>query len=303
MADRRLQVFHAVAKQMSFTKAAESLFMTQPAVTFQIKQLEEHFNARLFDRGHGKITLTPAGEMVLQFAERILDLSTEMDVRVSEMTDQNRGSLLVGASITVAEFMLPRIFGEFKTKFPDVQPRLIVANSEAIENRLLENSIDVGLIEAPPHFNTIEAVKCAEDELVVVCSPKFPLASFTELTPNQLQGHPYIAREIGSGTREVVDVFLHQHSISPDSLNLVMELGGPSAVIGVVESGLGFSIVSRASAIKSQRLGDLVAIPLTPRLFRPLSIIYPKERFQSRLVTTFVEFVSARMRESASSWN
>jgi len=91
MADRRLQVFHAVAKQLSFTKAADALFMTQPAVTFQIKQLEEHFNSRLFDRGHGKVTLTPAGELVLEYADKILGLSTEMEVRLSEMTGEISG--------------------------------------------------------------------------------------------------------------------------------------------------------------------------------------------------------------------
>src|SRR5450756_2252623 len=109
MADRRLQVFHAVAKQSSFTKAAETLFMTQPAVTFQIKQLEEHFNTRLFDRGHGKISLTPAGEVVLEYAERILSLSAELDTRISELTGEVQGLLLIGASMTIAEFMLPRI--------------------------------------------------------------------------------------------------------------------------------------------------------------------------------------------------
>jgi DNA-binding transcriptional LysR family regulator len=133
MADRRLQVFHAVAKQLSFTKAAEVLFMTQPAVTFQIKQLEEHFNTRLFDRGHGRIALTPAGELVLAYAEKILGLSSEMDVRLAEMTGEIGGSLLVGASTTIAEFMLPRILGEFKSLHPNVRPRLVVANSESIE--------------------------------------------------------------------------------------------------------------------------------------------------------------------------
>ena len=126
MADRRLQVFHAVAKQLSFTKAAEILFMTQPAVTFQVKQLEEHFNTRLFDRGHGRITLTPAGDIVLAYAERILGLSSELDVRLAEMTGEIGGSLLVGASTTIADFMLPSILGEFKSAHPDVRPRLVV---------------------------------------------------------------------------------------------------------------------------------------------------------------------------------
>src|SRR5574340_1353274 len=107
MADRRLQVFHAVARQLSFTKAAEVLFMTQPAVTFQIKQLEEHFNTRLFERGHGRIALTPSGQVVLEYAERILGLSAELDIRLKEMTGQIAGPLLVGASTTIAEFLLP----------------------------------------------------------------------------------------------------------------------------------------------------------------------------------------------------
>src|SRR3989304_4219383 len=115
MADRRLQVFHAVAKQSSFTKAADTLFMTQPAVTFQIKQLEEHFNTRLFDRGHGKISLSPAGEVVLEYAEKILSLSAELDSRISDLTRKIQGLLLIGASMTIAEFLLPRVLGEFKS--------------------------------------------------------------------------------------------------------------------------------------------------------------------------------------------
>jgi DNA-binding transcriptional LysR family regulator len=130
MADRRLQVFHAVAKQLSFTKAAEALFMTQPAVTFQIKQLEERFNTRLFERGHGRITLTPAGHVVLEYAERILALSAELDMRLKEMTSEIAGPLLVGASTTIAESLLPQVLGDFKSKYPRVQPRLMVRNSE-----------------------------------------------------------------------------------------------------------------------------------------------------------------------------
>jgi len=149
MADRRLQVFHAVAKHLSFTKAAEALFMTQPAVTFQIKQLEEHFNTRLFERGHGRISLTPAGGVVLDYAERILALSAELDTRLKEMTGEVAGLLMIGASTTIAEFLLPRVLGEFKSKFPKVLPRLIVANSETVESRVSEHTLDIGFIEAP----------------------------------------------------------------------------------------------------------------------------------------------------------
>lgn len=296
MADRRLQVFQAVAKQLSFTKAADAMLMTQPAVTFQIKQLEEHFNTRLFDRGHGKIILTPAGEMVLEYAERILGLSSEMDVRISEMTGEISGSLLIGASTTIAEFMLPRILGEFKSLYPMVRPRLIVANSETIENRVAEHLLDIGLIESPSAKPALHVESCCDDELQVVCSPDFSLAKFKEVTPKQLIDLPYISREPGSGTRESTDAYLRKAGLSLDAFNLVMEMGSPVALNGVVETGLGFAIASRASVAKAHRLGILVAIPLKPKLTRTLSMVYPREKFRSRLVVTFVEFAAARLK-------
>lgn len=297
MADRRLQVFHAVAKQLSFTKAAEILFMTQPAVTFQVKQLEEHFNTRLFDRGHGRITLTPAGDIVLAYAERILGLSSELDVRLAEMTGEIGGSLLVGASTTIADFMLPSILGEFKSAHPDVRPRLIVANSETIETRVAEHMLDIGFIESPSHQPNLETEVCCDDELQVICSPRFPLAKFKEITPKQLVDHQYVSREPGSGTREFTDAYLRKAGIAAEQMNMVMELGSPIALNGVVETGLGFAIASVGSVRKAQRLGDLVAIPLKPRLTRALSMVYPKEKFRSRLVTTFVDFAAAKLKE------
>ena len=297
MADRRLQVFHAVAKQLSFTKAAEVLFMTQPAVTFQIKQLEEHFNTRLFDRGHGRIALTPAGEVVLGYAERILGLSSEMDVRLSELTGEIGGSLMIGASTTIAEFMLPGILGEFKSTYPNVRSRLVVGNSESIETRVMEHTIDIGFIESLSHEPNLECEVCCDDELVVICHPRFPLARHKELTPQKLLEHPFISREPGSGTREFTESYLRSAGVAIDQMNVVMELGSPIALNGVVQTGLGFAIASRASVSKEQRLGDIVAIPLKPRLIRTLSMVYPKEKFRSRLVNTFVEFANARLKQ------
>ncbi len=299
MADRRLQVFHAVAKHLSFTRAADALFMTQPAVTFQIKQLEEQYSTRLFERRHGSISLTPAGELVLSYAEKILALSDEMDTRLSEMTGEMRGPLLVGASTTIAEFMLPRVLGEFNALYPQVRARLIVANSESIESRVAEHTLDVGLIEAPAKLSGLTSVVCCEDELRAVCAPDYPLAEMKSVSPQVLSEYEFISREPGSGTREITDTYFRSHKIKPDSLKTQMELGSPEALKGVVATGLGFAIVSRAVVEKETQLGELVSIPLDPPLKRSFHLIHPEDRFQSRLIATFIDFAKSKLKELA----
>lgn len=299
MADRRLQVFYSVAKQLSFTKAAEQLFMTQPAVTFQVKQLEEHFNTRLFERSHGKIALTPAGRLVFDYAERILDLSGEMDTRIGELTGTMSGPLLLGASLTIAEFILPRILGEFKVEHPQVQAHLTVANSETIENRVADYALDLGLIESPSHLPGLHTHVCCDDELLMICAPGHHLAKSRSVTPQQLISEPYVNRETGSGTRGFADNYFRDHKVSPEDLNIVMELGSLEAIKGVVETGLGISILSRATISKELKLGTLAGIPLKPRFIRSLSLVYPQEKFRSKLLTTFAEFATARMKQLA----
>lgn len=299
MADRRLQVFHAVAKHLSFTRAADALFMTQPAVTFQIKQLEEQYNTRLFERRPGSISLTPAGELVLAYAEKILALSDEMETRLSEMTGEMRGPLLVGASTTIAEFMLPKVLGEFNALYPQVRARLIVANSESIETRVTEHTIDVGLIEAPAKLSGLASLICCEDELRVICAPDYPLAGRKSVKPQELVDYEFISREPGSGTREITDRYFREHKIAPEQLKTQMELGSPEALKGVVSTGLGFAIVSRAVVNKEMQLGELVAISLKPPLKRSLYLIHPQDRFQSRLSATFVEFARRKLKEMA----
>ena len=295
MADRRLQVFHAVAKHLSFTKAAEALFMTQPAVTFQIRQLEEYFNTRLFDRAQGRITLTAAGAVALEYAEKILGLSAELDARLKEMSGQVGGPLLIGASMTVAEFLLPPVLGEFKTRFPAVLPRLFVANSEAVQARVAERTLDLGFIEGESHLASLVTDVCCDDELRVVCAPSHPLAKLQSVTPKALLEHAYAGREPGSGTREVIDSYLQKHGVAPDSLQVVMELGSPEALKRLVATGLGFTVMSSVIAATEVKLGRLAHVPLAPRLVRQMAVVYPKERFHSRLVNEFVRFAKERL--------
>ena len=295
MADRRLQVFHAVAKHLSFTKAAETLYMTQPAVTFQIKQLEEQFNVRLFDRGHGQISLTEAGRIVFDYAERILAQSAELDARMKDLSGHAAGPLLIGASMTIADYLLPQVLGEFSARFPGVVPRLIVANSETVQNQVAEHSLDLGFIEGESLLPSLATEVCGEDELELVCAPSHPLAKHSGITPELLAQHKYVSREPGSGTREVADRYLQKAGLRADSLQPAMELGSPEAIKGLVGTGFGFAVMSRATVVKETRLGQLVGIPFAPRMVRKLGLVYPKQRFHSKLLASFIAFAKERL--------
>ena len=269
--------------------------MTQPAVTFQIRQLEEYFNTRLFDRANGRIALTPAGIVAFQYAERILALSSEFDARLKAIGGQEVGPLLIGASTTIAEFLLPKILGEFKALHPGIVPQLAVANSEAVQARVAERTLDVGFIEGDSHLPSLATDRCCQDELQVVCAPSHVLAQRTTVTLQSLTEHAYISRELGSGTRQVIDHHLQKAGLAPDSLQVIMEASSPEALKGIVATGLGFAIMSSATAEKELRLGELVRIPLDPPLLRHLSVVYPKERFHSKVVNAFVQFAKERL--------
>ena len=295
MADRRLQVFHAVAKHLSFTKAAEALCMTQPAVTFQVRQLEEHFNTRLFDRAHGRICLTPAGAVAFSHAERILALTAELESALRDMGGPVAGPLLIGASTTIADFLLPQILGEFKATHPGVAPSLFVGNSETVQERLRERALDIGFIEGDSYMSALAGERLCSDELQVVCAPGHPLARRRSVAAAALVEHAYLSREQGSGTREVIDHYLRRAGIEPGALHVAMEASSPEALKGLVAAGMGFAIVPRVSVEKEVRLGLLVRIPLSPPLTRQLTAVYPRERIQSGLVGAFVQFAKERM--------
>src|SRR5207248_2236347 len=204
-----------------------------PAVTFQIKQLEEYYNARLFDRAQGRITLTPAGILAFEYAERILGLSAELEARLKDLGGRVGGSLQIGGSMTIGEYLLPQLIGEFKARFPAVVPMLFVGNSEAVQERVAERTLDLGFIEGDTHLSSLLSEVCCEDELQVVCAPAHPMAKEPFALPATLTQHPYVSREAGSGTRAVVDRYLQKAGVPPDALNAVVELGSPEALKGL----------------------------------------------------------------------
>ena len=293
MIDRRLQVFHAVAELKSFTRAGKRLHMTQPAVTFQIRQLEQHFNTRLFDREHNRIDLTAAGRRVAEYAARILALYSEMEGSLRELTDDMAGTLMLGASMTIAEYDLPRLLVRFKRQFPEVNVRLLMSNTDGIVQMVVENKIDLGLVEGPVHNRSLAVRRYDLDRLVVALPPEHALAGETRIPFAALRGVPLILREEGSGTREVFLDHAHTAGFSLEDFDVVMELGSPEAIKGAVGAGLGVTVISVATLRKEVELGTLRAIDLDPPIERPFSFVHQKQKFRVPAVEELLRFATA----------
>lgn len=295
MSDRRLQVFHAVAGVLSFTRAAEALHMTQPAVTHQIRQLEEELNARLFDRGNNSISLTDAGAQVLNYADRIISLYGEMSESVKELTGDKAGLITLGASTTIAEYMLPGLLGDFRRHFPDVQITLRVANTDAIVALVADNTIDLGVVEGEVDNQLLRVERCQEDELQVIMPPGHPLSSSKTIEPMALSSYPFIHREDGSGTRSVVERYLSAHGVDEHTLNRPFELGSTEAIKGAVQAGMGITIVSKATFSRELALGLLEARPLSPRLERTLYFVRQRQKFRTHLMDELFQFAKQHL--------
>ncbi len=290
MADRRLQVFYTVAKMLSFTKAAEALHMTQPAVTFQVRQLEERFNTRLFDRTHNRVSLTEAGARVFHYAEQIFRLYDEMENSVREMTGEIRGTMTIGASTTVAEYLLPPLLGRFKVRYPEINIALRISNTEGVVAMVENNDIDLAVVEAHVSNKHLLVETCLMDELVVVMPPDHALAGQEAVPVAEVLRHPFICREEGSGTREVIAEYIAEQGEQPACLQVCLELGSPEAIKGAVEAGVGISILSRATIGKELKLGTLACASLAPRLERPFSFVRQRQKFRQRATEELLEF-------------
>jgi len=290
MADRRLQVFHTVARLLSFTKAANTLQMTQPAVTFQVRQLEAHLNTRLFDRSHNHIVLTEVGKQVYDYADKIFELYAEMENTVKKITGDRSGVLLIGASTTIAEYMLPNLLGKFKTEYPEVTIRLRVSNTEGIVSMVEENLIDLGVVEGPVANKTLAVELCRMDQLVAITPPKHILDKNQAVSPKIFSNHPYISREEGSGTREVIRKYFLDAGLRSSNINTLMELGSSEAIKGAVASGMGISIMSRVAIAKELKLGILKEVALDPPLERPFSFVYQKQKFRINTIEELLNF-------------
>jgi DNA-binding transcriptional LysR family regulator len=292
----RLVVFRAVARQLSFRKAAEELYLTQPAVSLQIKALEEGLGVTLFDRSGIKVRLTSAGECLLKYAEDSSRLWLEASHALAAFTSAQSGVLTLGASTTIAQYVLPRLLSEFCASHPRVRPTLTSGNTEHIVREVEEGRIALGFIEGPPRSRDLRLAPFLEDELVLLAPAAHEWAERAVIVPGELTGVPLLMRERGSGTRHIIELALEQHHIGRSSLNVVMELDSTEAIKSAVEAGFGVGFVSRWALAKDARLGPAFQIVEIKgiRFKRHFVMVSPKGPEPSGTADEFRSFVLAR---------
>ncbi|WP_040948579.1 selenium metabolism-associated LysR family transcriptional regulator [Gorillibacterium massiliense] len=288
----QLHIFYTVAEKGSFSAAAHALYMSQPAVTMQIQALEEHFGAKVFQRTTKRIELTDAGRALLPYARRSVELMLDTEREMSRYTHMLKGKLELGASLTVGEYMLPRLLGPFNQEFPDISISMRVMNTKQIVEEVLAHSLIFGLVEAPVDHPDIAAEPVHEDELLLVLPKDHRLLAKEKLVPADLLPYPFILREPGSGTRKVVEEVWKRSESGSKALNIAMELGSTGAIKSAVEAGLGLSVLSSSSVRHETALGVLHTRRIEGMSFtRSFYSVYLKSTLLPLPAVTFLTFI------------
>lgn len=253
----RLKVFRAVAEHLNFRKAAEQLFLSQPAVTQQIQALEEDLGIRLFDRTGGRVSLTRQGEVLLSHAQKMSRIASDAERDLAAAENRVSGPLLLGVSTTIAQYVLPQLLGAFLAEHPQVHLSLHSGNTDEIVELLLREKIAVGLIEGPTRRREVRAEPFMEDELVLIANPSF---GSDRISPAQLKGCTLLLREHGSGSRRVVEAALHKAAVQIKSFRNSIDLDSTEAIKSAVEAGLGLGFASRRAISKELELRTLKVV-------------------------------------------
>ncbi|NMA75405.1 MAG: LysR family transcriptional regulator [Bacteroidales bacterium] len=262
MMDFRLKVFLSVAHNQSFTKASKELFITQPAISKHIQELEATYQVRLFDRGRKEVSLTTAGKILYRYATEVVSLYKKIEYEMGLLHEDLVGELRLGASTTIAQYILPPILARFINQFPSVKLTLISGNSHEIESLLLKKQIDLGLIEGSHRSSEFKYVSFMKDELVIVKSKPRGKSQIENLSIEDFKQAPLVLRERGSGTLEVLEKALDRHHIKLSDLNVMMHLGSTESIKLFLQETDALAVVSVRSIYKELYAGTFYVIDI-----------------------------------------
>ena len=288
-----MRVFITVADKKNFSKAAKALSLTQPAVSFQIQTLEQYYQTMLFDRVNRHVKLTAAGELLLDYAIHMNNLQAELERNMQQLTGHVKGELLIGASTTIGEYILPYVVGSFKQDYPDVNVTIQIMNTKEISSAVESKTFDLGIIEGPlEQSDVIEAHNFLEDELVLAIPSDHPFAKKESITLEELKELPYITREPGSGSRLIFEQALIDADFDIEDLNIVMEFGSTTSIKSAIMGGLGVSIISKWAVQDLVKAGKVAALNVQGlTLKRSFHIILNQEKFHSEATGKFLDFL------------
>ncbi len=293
MDDFRLKVFITAARTLSFTRTAEQLCISQPAVSKHVGELESRYEVQLFTRRGSRLELTEAGRTLLASAERVADDYRRLEYEMSLCTGQTEGELRLGASTTIAQYLLPPILARFTARFPKVRVSLLSGNSEQVEQALGDHAIDLGLVESVSRRQGLHYTPFRADELVLVARPGGKYARMESVTPEALCRIPLVLRENGSGTLEVITAALADRGIRLSQLNVVLRLGSTEGIKGFVRHSDAMAIVSAFSVVDELRSGALRIVDLEGLTLLRDFVFVHNEAHPARLVRQFLDFVRA----------
>ena len=288
-----MRVFITVADKKNFSKAAKALSLTQPAVSFQIQTLEQYYQTMLFDRVNRHVKLTAAGELLLDYAVHMNNLQAELERNMQQLTGHVKGELLVGASTTIGEYILPYVVGAFKQNYPDVNATIQIMNTKDIAENVNNKSFDLGIIEGPVELtDNMETIAFLEDELVLAIPSDHPFAAKGSITLEELKTLPYITREPGSGSRLIFEQALIDADFDIEELHMVMELGSTTSIKSAIMGGLGISTISKWAIQDLVKTGKVAALTIEGlTLKRTFNIILNNDKFHSEATGKFLDFL------------
>ncbi len=260
--DFRLKVFYTVALRLNFTKAATELYITQPAVSKHIQELEETYKTKLFERNGSKIALTPAGKILLKYTKSIFDIYREIDFEMSSFNKERQGLLRLGASTTISQYIISPVLASFHQKQKDIKVNLLNGNTEQIENALINKEIEIGIVEGQSKNQSIKYIPFLKDELVLVCNSKNPLVQQNEISVNDLKSMKFITRERGSGTLEVIEFALKKANLKLSDLQVEMQLGSTESIKSYLLNSDCFAFMSIHAVSKELKNKELIVLDI-----------------------------------------
>jgi len=293
---RQLLTFRTVVDKGSFSHAAEELGISQPAVSFQIRALEERIGQRLLDRSGRRVTLTDAGRVVDTHARRMLALEDELLRDVAGLSDHLSGPLVLGSSTGPGELLLPHLLGGFKRENPDVEVSLVVQDTQTVCDRVLDDEIELGVVGAARPHRGLVFEPFVRDELVVICPPDHALAKKRRISLADLAGQPLILQQRGSGVRAVLEAAFRASGFRMRDLDVTLELGLQQSVRVAVLDGLGITVISRLAVDRDLAEGRLVAVEVEGAvLARDFSLVRHAGRTPSRVSEGFVAYAGEHL--------